>query len=127
MDGTGALPDRKSASRPSADRRTIAGMSDSIFLVGDDGSVTEAAGTPYSAEAELQEYNRHETLEGLTAELRGLGIPRLDAEPDLPGKRPNIPLEELTSGRTERLLSLVDKWIDEVRAHAGEPETADES
>ena len=33
---------------------TIAGMSDSIFLVGDDGSLTEACCTPYDAEAELQ-------------------------------------------------------------------------
>lgn len=29
-------------------------MSDSIFLVGDDGSVTEAPNTAYNAEAELQ-------------------------------------------------------------------------
>ncbi len=29
-------------------------MSDSIFLVGDDGSVTEAPGAAYNAEAELQ-------------------------------------------------------------------------
>jgi hypothetical protein len=30
-------------------------MSDSIFLVGDDGSLTEASGTAYEAEAQLQE------------------------------------------------------------------------
>ena len=30
-------------------------MSDSIFLVNNDGSVTEAPGAPYNAEAELQE------------------------------------------------------------------------
>jgi hypothetical protein len=30
-------------------------MSDSIFLVGDDGGLTEARGAAYGAEAELQE------------------------------------------------------------------------
>ena len=35
--------------------RTIADMSDSIFVVGDDGSLTEAPSTAYNAEAELQE------------------------------------------------------------------------
>jgi hypothetical protein len=30
-------------------------MSDSIFLVGDDGSLTEASSTAYEAETELQE------------------------------------------------------------------------
>jgi hypothetical protein len=72
-------------------------------------------------------YNRHETRARLVAELQSLGIPRLNAEPDLPTKRPNIPLEELTSGRAERLLSLTDRWIDDVRAHTAEPETTDES
>ena len=33
---------------------TIAGMSDSIFLVGDDGSLTEASSSAYDAEAEFQ-------------------------------------------------------------------------
>jgi hypothetical protein len=42
-------------------------------------------------------------------------------------KRPNIPLDELTTGRAERLLSLVDRWIEDVRAHAAEPETVDET
>ena len=36
-------------------RRSITGMSDSIFLVGDDGVLAEASGTAYEAEAELQE------------------------------------------------------------------------
>lgn len=31
------------------------GMSDSIFLLGDDGSLTEVSGTPFAAEADLQE------------------------------------------------------------------------
>src|SRR5487761_1314360 len=37
------------------DGRSIAGMSDSIFLLGDDGWLTEAHSTAYQAEAELQE------------------------------------------------------------------------
>ncbi len=59
--------------------------------------------------------------------MRVLQIPRLDTEPDLAGKRSNIPLEELTSGRIEQLLTLVDCWIDDTRAHSAEPETDDEA
>ena len=40
---------------------------------------------------------------------------------------PVIPLEQLTGGRASRLLSLVDRWITDVRAHATEPEPSDES
>jgi hypothetical protein len=72
-------------------------------------------------------YNRIETRRRLIAELRALGIPRLDAEADLAGKRPNIPLDELADGRAGHLLALVDRWIDDIRSHAGEPEAADES
>jgi hypothetical protein len=36
-------------------RRAITGMSNSVFLAGGDGSLTEALGTSYHAEAELQE------------------------------------------------------------------------
>lgn len=70
-------------------------------------------------------YNRGQTRDHLTAELRALQIPRLDTEPTLATKRPNIPLDELTGERIERLLALVDRWINDVRAHAGEPETDD--
>ena len=35
-------------------RHTITGMSDSIFLVGDDGLLAEAAAVGYATEAELQ-------------------------------------------------------------------------
>jgi hypothetical protein len=68
-------------------------------------------------------YNQAEVRAQLTADLRGLGIPRLDAEPALADKRPNIPLDELTAGRAERLLNLVDQWIENIRAHAKEAET----
>jgi hypothetical protein len=37
------------------DGRSIAGMSDSIFLLGDDGWLTSARSTAHQAEAELQE------------------------------------------------------------------------
>lgn len=40
-----------------------------------------------------------------------------------PIKRPNTPLSELTGGRVDRLLIVVDRWIDDIRAHAAEPET----
>jgi len=53
--------------------------------------------------------------------------PRLDTEEALAGKRPNIPLSQLTGGRAERLLSLVDRWIHDIRAHATEPEPDGES
>ena len=72
-------------------------------------------------------YNRTETRERLTADLHALGIPRLDAEAALIDKRPNIPLNELTNGRVERLLALVDRWIEDVRAHATEPEPSGET
>lgn len=72
-------------------------------------------------------YNRTEMRARLVTDLKSLGIPRLDIEDALPDKRPNIPLDELSGGRAERLLSLVDRWIDDIRAHAGEPEPADES
>lgn len=64
-----------------------------------------------------------EDQERLTANLRALGIPRLDDEPALADKRPNIPLDQLTSSRIEGLLSVVDQWIADVRAHAADPET----
>jgi hypothetical protein len=69
-------------------------------------------------------YIRADDREPLTANLRALGIPRLDEEPALADKRPNIPLDQLTSGRIEGLLSIVDQWIGDVRAHAADPEPA---
>jgi hypothetical protein len=72
-------------------------------------------------------YRRAETRERLLADLKSLGIPRLDTEETLADKRPNIPLGQLAGGRAEHLLSLVDRWIDDIRAHATEPEPAAES
>jgi hypothetical protein len=62
----------------------------------------------------------------LTGELHALGIRRLDRERDLSGLRPEIPLNELTVGRLDRLLALIDRWIADVRTHATEPETTTE-
>jgi hypothetical protein len=62
----------------------------------------------------------------LTGGLHALGIPRLDRERDLSGLRPEIPLSELTAGRLDRLLALIDRWIADVRAHATEPEPTTE-
>jgi len=43
----------------------------------------------------------------------------------LPANAPTSPLGQLTDGRAGRLLALVDQWIDDIRAHAAEPEPAD--
>jgi hypothetical protein len=72
-------------------------------------------------------YNKNETRKRLAADLHALDIPRLDAEKVLIDKRPNIPLRELTDGRADRLLAIVDQWIKDVRARAEEPETSEES
>jgi hypothetical protein len=72
-------------------------------------------------------YNRAEVQAQLTADLRGLGVPRLEAEVALTEKRPNVPLDGLSTAQVRGLLSLVDRWIEDVRAHAGEPETAEET
>jgi hypothetical protein len=69
-------------------------------------------------------YLRNEIRARLTAGLHALGIPRLDAEEMLADKRPNIPLEQLTSGRAEQLLDLIDGWLRDIRAYTAEPETA---
>ena len=75
---------------------------------------------------EVPPYDRPEMRAQLVADLQGLGIPRFDSESALAEKRPNIPLNELTGGRAERLLSVVAQWIDEARAHAAEPQAASE-
>lgn len=56
-------------------------------------------------------YDDDEARIQLIDDFRALDIPRLDAE-DIPTAiRPNIPLDQLTSGRLERLLALVDKCL----------------
>jgi hypothetical protein len=72
-------------------------------------------------------YLRADARMRLTADLHALGIPRLDDEQNLVDKRPNIPLNQLTNGRPERLLAIVDNWLRDVQAHAAEPEAAIES
>jgi uncharacterized protein (TIGR02391 family) len=69
-------------------------------------------------------YNRDEPRARLLADLRDLGIPRLTIPDALTRERPNIPLSELTNGRVDALLSVINRWIEQVRAHVGEPETA---
>ena len=72
-------------------------------------------------------YNRQQYRSRLTAGLHALGIPRLDREADLSGLRPEIPLSELTADRLDRLLTLIDHWITDARAHAAEPEMTTET
>jgi len=64
-------------------------------------------------------YDSKQARERLTADIHALGIPRLDREDVLCQKRPEIPLAQLANGRIERLLVLLDRWIDEVRTHPG--------
>ena len=71
-------------------------------------------------------YNQPEARSQLITDLRGLSVPRLDTEPAPAARRPNIPLDELTAGRAERLLNLVDQWIENIRAHAEDAETTNE-
>ena len=63
-------------------------------------------------------YDHQQARDRLTADLQALGIPRLDREDVLCHKRPEVPLAELTHGRVERLLAVVDRWIGEVRARS---------
>lgn len=67
-------------------------------------------------------YDRSPARERLTEDLQGLGIPRLQEANALTSERPNIPLSELTGDNITGLLSVIDQWIENVRAHAGEPE-----
>ena len=53
----------------------------------------------------------HEARTQLMDDFRALGIPRLDAEDIATATRPNIPLDQLASGRLERLLTLVDRCL----------------
>lgn len=60
-------------------------------------------------------YDCKEAADRLIADLGRLAIPRLQAA-DVPGGSwPGIPLSELTDGRFERLLTLIDRWITDVR------------
>jgi hypothetical protein len=71
-------------------------------------------------------YLRDEARAQLIADLHALEIPRLNAEKALADKRPNIPLDQLTNGRADRLLSILERWLRDVRTHATDPATADE-
>jgi hypothetical protein len=63
----------------------------------------------------------------LTAQLRALGIPHLESDPALASRRANVPLNRLTGGRVQQLLSLIDQWIIDIQAHAAEPQTGEET
>jgi hypothetical protein len=47
----------------------------------------------------------------LMTDLCALGIPRLDSEDILTAVRPSVPLDQLSGGRLERLLTLVERFI----------------
>jgi hypothetical protein len=63
-------------------------------------------------------YDRKEAAERFLADLRALGIPRLLDDHFLAGTWPGILLSELKDGRIERLLAVIDQWIDGVRARS---------
>ena len=75
---------------------------------------------------QMPPHHRQHDRGRLTGALTALGIPRLDRERDLSGLRPEIPLSELTAGRLDCLLALIDNWIADVRAHATDPEPTTE-
>jgi hypothetical protein len=54
----------------------------------------------------------------LKADLTATGIARLADQKVLETVRPNLYLDELTGGRVERLLSVLDRWIEDVRTQA---------
>lgn len=74
----------------------------------------------------LPPYDHADEWAALVASIRALGIPRLASESDFTGIRPNIPVDQLTGGRVQRLLALVEQWLDNVRARAGVQAPADE-
>ena len=56
-------------------------------------------------------YDHDEARIQLMDDLRALNIPRLDAEDLSTAIRPNVPLDQLTNGRLERLLTLVNRCL----------------
>jgi hypothetical protein len=73
-------------------------------------------------------YERDEFQQPLLAQLEEAGFGHLEAEEiRTTDRRPNIPISKLTDENLTVLLAAVDKWIDNVRAHAGEPEIGDDS
>jgi hypothetical protein len=61
-------------------------------------------------------YDHREAAERFLADLRAVGIPRLLDDHFAGGIWPGIRLSELTDGRIESLLAVIDRWIDDVRA-----------
>jgi len=59
-------------------------------------------------------YDSEESRARLKADLAATGIARLADKKVLETVRPNLYLDELTGGRVERLLSIIDRWIEEV-------------
>jgi hypothetical protein len=73
-------------------------------------------------------YERDEFQQPLLAQLEEVGFGHLEAEEiRTTDRRPNIPLNKLTDENLAVLLAAANKWIDDVRVHAGEPETGDDS
>jgi hypothetical protein len=68
----------------------------------------------------VQPYNRKESADRFLADLRALDIPRLLDGQFPSGSWPGVPLDQLTDRRIERLLTVIDRWIDDVRAQTSQ-------
>ncbi len=74
-------------------------------MAGDHGGRRCAAAPPY---------DRSRASDRLTAALQALGTPRLQEANALTSERLSIPLNELADGRITGLLSVIDRWIENV-------------
>ncbi|MHB1430550.1 MAG: PDDEXK family nuclease [Streptosporangiaceae bacterium] len=63
-------------------------------------------------------YDEGESQSRLKADLAAVGVPRMSTEEFLSKIRPNLYLDELGDGRVDRLLAVLDRWMDDVRNHS---------
>jgi uncharacterized protein (TIGR02391 family) len=102
--------------------RSISPLRAVLYLYATDAGAAAMLEIRIKQMRETPPYDSDEPRARLLADLRGLGIPRLAAAGALNMKQPNIPLSELTNNRVDALLAVVNRWIECVRAHSGEPE-----
>lgn len=118
-------------SYPSVTVSADSGRSDSRFR-----PVLALYGSPHGAQPMLEvrvarmcrtpPYGREELQQPLLTQLEEVGFDHVEAEEiRTTDRRPNIALSRLTDDKLAVLLKVVDKWIEDVRSHAGESETGD--
>jgi hypothetical protein len=118
-------------SYPSVTVSVDSGRSDSRFR-----PVLALYGSPHGAQPMVEvriarmcrtpPYDSEQFQQPLLTQLEEVGFDHVGAE-DIrtTDRRPNIALSRLTDEKLAILLDLVDKWIDDVRSHAGESETGE--